>query len=319
MSRYAFETFSYEEAFSQAALSKLPAVMKVPGTRKLPLLHLIRVLSGTVSIIHNYDGKKIQHRVNYLDGDFKVSFLDWHEKFPFIISEDTDIQDVAEYIDATKFTNVKFYENILSEVSQFILHTGRGSHTSAFIYVYRILEKISYAFPLIYCQQTSDYLRSFSQLKDMMIGDKDKSELGFFKVFINNLFEESDLKLTSINIIMNAPNDVIQEKMFSAMFNVCSPQVLNENTDRPRMLAINFCDFGSFIISIRNRFFHYKNEGGNIDSNSVVDSDSFFECINKYALQWLGGVFITILTHNMSEMQKVISLSQSASDSLTHL
>lgn len=303
MTRSTFKTFNYSDAFNQRVRSRLSEELLLIGDLIPPQLILLRVLSGTANVKHNYDDMEIKSRVNYFDPAFTGTPSDWATNIASMISQDISINDVKDYLIATRTINHGFYNAILAEVSQFLVHTKRKSHTAAFIYIYRLLEKISCAFPIIYSQQTSDYQRTFSNLKNMMLGDKDKSEVGFFKIFVNKLFEDSALKSTSVDLNINAATVEIQERIFKSMKNSCEERIIHEDTIEPRCLAINFCDFGSFIVSIRNKFFHYRNETGNIESERIVDSDLFFEHLNKYALQWICTVYITILTHNISQYQ----------------
>lgn len=61
---------------------------------------------------------------------------------------------------------------------------------------------------------------------------------------------------------------------------------------------------GSFIINVRNRFFHNLNSSANnIESNRIVDSDEFFSFINPMAMHWVSMVFLEITTHSLSEFQ----------------
>ncbi|MFQ6243004.1 hypothetical protein ACLMPP_00740 [Yersinia enterocolitica] len=302
-----FNTFTYQEKFGAMMLAKIPENLKITSLRTHPLVTMIRVLSGTASIIHHYNETEIYNKVNYFNVDFKVSKNKWHQEFPLVISTDVSILDISLYIQAIKNTNITFYKNILTEVSQFIVHTKRKSHTSAFIYIYRMLERLSYAFPLIYSQKSSDYMQSFSQLKNMMSGDRDKSELGFFKVFLKKILEDSDLKETSVDILIGTDNLVMQDIMYKSMKSVCSDDMIHEDTQEPRKLSIKFENMGDFVISIRNRFFHYRNESGNLDSDRLVDSDEFFNCLNKYALQWICSIFILMFSHNLSDFQSMVS------------
>lgn len=62
---------------------------------------------------------------------------------------------------------------------------------------------------------------------------------------------------------------------------------------------------GSFIITLRNRFFHNLNGGAkNIESNNIVDSDELFSFINPMAMHWIAMVFLQVTSYSLSEFQK---------------
>lgn len=75
-------------------------------------------------------------------------------------------------------------------------------------------------------------------------------------------------------------------------------------TSKPTVISIKFCEMGSFITTVRNRFFHNMNGGPkNLDSHSIVDSDAFFELLNRQCVAWLATIFLDIVGHHMSELE----------------
>jgi hypothetical protein len=301
MSQYL--AFSYSDKLSKRVHSQLPQHLRLTGDRDSELLLILRLLSGNVELTHNYSDSVINSRVNYFSGDL-VRADNWKKEFPFLFSEDTTAEDLSIFIQNTKYINRSFYSAILAEISQFILHTKRGSHTSAFIFVYRILEKISYAFPLIYASKTQDFLRSFGQLKELMVGDKEKKELGFFKAFIKMLYKDDSLSDTSIDIKLNSNESQVCEQMYKSLKEVIDKSIIHEDSNEYDVLAIKYTDMGSFIINVRNRFFHNLNGGAkNIESDKIVDTDELFSFINPMAMHWIAMVFLQVTAYSLSEFQ----------------
>ena len=142
MTRYT--TFSYSENLPKRILAQLPDNLKISGNKDPEILLILRLLSGNLELTHNYSNRRIKSRVNYFASDFS-SFKNWKIDFPKLLSEDVTAEHISIFINKTKFENRAFYSGVLSEISHFILHDKNGSHTSAFIYIYRMLEKISYA------------------------------------------------------------------------------------------------------------------------------------------------------------------------------
>lgn len=298
-----YTVFSYSENLPKRILSKLPDELKISGERDSEILLILRILSGNVELKHNYSNKKIKSKNNYFSSDL-ISFPNWKINFPKLFSEDVTVKDLADFIAKEKFKNKKFYSGILSELSHFILHEEKGSHTSSFIYIYRILENISYAFPLIYSSKSHDFLRSFQHLKSLMSNDKEKKELGFFKVFIRTLYEENSISDTSIDIYINSSDGEVGKQMYNTLKKFSDGGVLHGDSVEFDKFSIKFCEMGSFIVGIRNRFFHNLNGSSeNIDSNMIVDSDEFFKFINPAAMYWFSMVFIEIIIYSLSEFQ----------------
>ena len=298
-----YETFNYSENLPKRVLTQLPDKLKITGVRDPDILLILRLLSGNIELTHNYSNERIKSRTNYFSSNL-TNFSNWNREFPSLLSEDVTASDISIFIDENKYVNRAFYSKILSEVSQFILHNKRGSHTSAFIYIYRILEKVSYAFPLIYASKSQDFLSSFNQLKNMMVGDKEKKELGFFKIFINTLYEGDSISSTSIDIYINANDRDVQKQIYKVLEEVSGNSVLHGDSTEFDKISIKFCEMGSFIINVRNRFFHNLNSSAaNIESNRIVDSDEFFSFINPMAMHWVSMVFLEITTYSLSEFQ----------------
>jgi hypothetical protein len=299
-----YVAFSYSDKLPQRVYAQLPQHLRLTGDRDSELLLILRLLSGNVKLVHNYSGSVIKSRVNYFSGDL-VQVDNWKREFPVLFSEDTTAEDLSLFIQNTKYVNHSFYSAILAEISQFILHASRGSHTSAFIYVYRILEKVSYAFPLIYASKTQDFLKSFGLLKNLMVGDAEKKELGFFKSFINMLYKDDSISDTSIDIKINSHEPLVREQMYKSLKEVIDNSIIHEDSIEYDMLAIKYTDMGSFIINVRNRFFHNLNGGAkNIESEKIVDSDELFGFINPMAMHWIAMVLLEITSYSLSEFQK---------------
>ena len=73
-------------------------------------------------------------------------------------------------------------------------------------------------------------------------------------------------------------------------------------TVSPDKISINFIDFHSFLITTRNRFFHYSNaRSDNIGIEEVVDSEMFFSMINKAAISYIAKIFHEVVLYNMSK------------------
>ncbi|MEZ8579438.1 hypothetical protein AB6D24_06305 [Vibrio splendidus] len=298
-----YETFSYKDNLPLRIFRPLPEKLKIVDDRDPEILLIMRLLSGNVELTHNYTSKVVKSRVNYFSSDL-TPFNNWKTEFPAYFSEDITADDLASFIDNTKYVNRNFYSVILSEVSQFVFHTNRKSHTSAFIYIYRILEKISYAFPLIYTSKTQDFQQSFNKLKELMVGDGEKKELGFFKTFIDILYRGDSIADTSVDIEFTASDNDVKRQMFKEVKRVTPNDAIHGDTTEFEMLSIKYCEMGSFIISIRNRFFHNLNGGAkNIDSDKIVDSDELFSFINPMAMYWIAMVFLEVVSFSLSEFQ----------------
>jgi hypothetical protein len=298
--------FIFKESFSGIALSKLHEELKISGTNDPELLLIVRLLSGALDLEHKYSGDLLKHKENYFSSDMKGYSNHWAKKLPKIIGEDYTADELAKYITATRYKNKDFYKNFLLELCNFVLYTKRKSHTSAFIYLYRALEKVSYSFPLIYISKTDDFLHTYTFLKELMQADKKLGELGFFKKFVKTfLYKDDPIIDSTVDFNISGVDSDLQNIFFKLLKEQCTDDMISGSTISPSILSINYKEVGSFIINIRNRFFHYMNGGQkNIDSDEIVDSDLLFSLVNKKCMYWLATVFLGVLSHNISEFDK---------------
>ena len=122
------------------------------------------------------------------------------------------------------------------------------------------------------------------------------------------LYKDDPISETSIDINIDANNPEVKRMMFMEMKRVLDDRIIHEATIDYENISINYCDMGSFIITIRNRFFHNMNGGANnIKSDQIVDSDLFFKSINDLSIQWISNVLLGIVAHSIAEFQTVLN------------
>ncbi len=193
---------------------------------------------------------------------------------------------VARLIKITRGDNREFYKEILSEFLNFQIQTLRGSSTNAFVFLYRILERISYSVPLLYTSTQSDFRGSFRDLKAILNADID-GELGLFKKFLGKGRFIDPLKL-----------QVAQRISFSTVsgnglnyYTLTCKRYKNfiSEDQATHEVEIKFSDIPDFLITIRNRFFHSRIGDGkeNITTIEMPDSDEYFEKINPIIASFL--------------------------------
>lgn len=297
--------FRYSECFPSKVLSRLPERLKVSGADP-ELLLIIRLLSGTLKVEHIDSSKSFYQKENYFSSDFKGYGQRWEVKFPQLIAENYTSEDLAKYIDSHRLKNKTFYKSILSELSYYFYYQNKNIHSSSFVYLYRALEHVSYAFPMIYASKTDDFGKTFKFLKELMSGDKNAGELGFFKSFVKTMYSDDAIYESSVDFPILLSTESEQNTTFHILKELCSGEMIAESTDSPRLLSIKYIEVGSFIITIRNRFFHYMNGGAkNIETSKINNIDNLFLIVNKKCLYWLATVFLAVISHNAIEFEKI--------------
>ena len=301
--------FEYSDSFTTNTLLRTEEQLKITGNNDPEILLIARLLSGSIKLTHVATSKKILQKENYFSSDFRGYSQNWSRDFMPLLADNYSAEQFSFYIDSTRHKNRKFYKNILSELSYFFFYQKKEIHSNAFVFLYRALEHASYAFPLIYVSKTDEFSKTYSFLKELMRGNKEAGELGFFKRFIKTVYNDDPIYESSVDFPILLDTESDQNKAFNILKGLCKENMLADSTESPRVLSIKYTEVGSFIITIRNRFFHYMNGGANnIESSNIADIDRLFSLINKKCMYWFATVFLAVMSHNVLEFEKIKAL-----------
>jgi hypothetical protein len=291
---------------------------------------ILRGLVGNLKIKQNFRNEIFSQEINYFDPNYsEFNNLDNNEginndeidsnlkieisnliyllqnkseliKLEKYCGDDFSLKDLSNLLDDRELTfrNKKFYDNLNNEFLNFHYYTYKNNHTIAFLHLYRILEYTSYTFPLLYAVSTKDFSNSFESLKILFSGDKDKGELKVYKDFINEIFGK-DKYYNRISIDINITSDLPEynERIYKTLIKICDNEIfdLNKNSEFSK-IAVKFSEFSSFIITVRNKFFHLKNsQSNNIHSIDIVDSEHFFYLINRKCAYFISLITLEII------------------------
>lgn len=209
--------------------------------------------------------------------------------------------NVASFIEKTRSDNREFYRELLCEFSNFFIQSENKSHTAAFIFLYRILEKVSYSAPLLYCSTAKDYIGTFNSLRTLFTS-KDVGELGFFKQFLKegNFIDQIMLDITYTIDLVSAYG--YQDKYFNTLTDLYNNFASIDMS--LKRVEINFQNICDLLIIIRNRFFHSRSGDSNynIKMINIQNSDEFFECLNPIFCSFLALVTLQTISHKYSKI-----------------
>jgi hypothetical protein len=298
------QPFEHIETLDDGVFTENTSSLKVTDGQS-PKLILLRSIVGSIRIKHNLTDTIFEQNFDYLDPNNTRADISPLEKIALYLGNELSLEDLGLVFKNRKFIhqNQQFFDRLNKEFSNYYYYQSKQSYTTAFAFLYRILETVSYAFPLIYASKSQDYKGTYTFLKECLSGNKDKGELGFFKSFIKVAFKDDPLLESSINIDILADTEEIQRVFYRAIDKACPDKDIFSPVDtiEPRRFAINFSDYSSFIINLRNRFFHLFNSGQpNLQSDDILDADYFFNLVNKQTANWLTIVLIEIFKHNIA-------------------
>jgi len=196
-------------------------------------------------------------------------------------------------INRLNIKNITFYSDLILEFTHYFYMTKKGSHSSAFIFLYRIFERFAYAIPLLYTKLADQYFGTFNDLKNLLNSTSDK-ELAFFKKLITKT-TFLEIYTTSTLFGLSFANSSKPDLFFKIIEMHCSDFIESKNSI-DKTFSFKLENMSSILINIRNRFFHYKfGEGqNNITINDISNTDDFFEVFNKIICSYLSVITLNI-------------------------
>jgi len=258
-----------------------------------PVCQIVRLLCGYVDIERLFPQKTYEHRIVLSSGDVvdnpdlalgKIEdFARWF---------DLSVDDFILQLKSIKGRNDVFYEELLAEIVGFCIRRDEGNETLAFLHFYRMLERFSFCFPMIFSAKTKDFMRAHADLKSYF---KEGNELAFFKKFLNQNYAE-DYRDVEFVLDYNHFGHYV-ENLESIFSNKEMDFKVSLSDGR---ISLQLVPFYEFVLNSRNRYFHYMSGRVNILSEQIVCSDSYFQPINKEAMSWFSIIFMEVLLVIMS-------------------
>lgn len=267
------------------------------------ILNIFRIISGTINIKDTYSNKVYKLRNNYIqfptDKNATISSKSIVNNFP----QEIQLKDLNTYFQKSK-NNLKFYKSIETELVKCFIAYEESRSLEAFFYLYRIIEGISYAIPLIYVSKKSDYNKTYSDLQSFFGKDKD-GELNFFKRFVSETFKDEDFYKSNIDIsLLEIEIDDIRNSYYNIYLKKIKEKVIVEKIEN-ESIKIKFIGFYDFLIEIRNRFFH-NSKGSwqeNLESTEVLFPDVFFKPILTHGINWVSIILFEIIKFDFEKIK----------------
>lgn len=289
--------FDFKEAIASNYISALPKYFRINGSTTHDIL-ILRILTCNVDI---YSTK--HHKTIKLDKNL-ISFP-WHtvnRKSTKQIKTHISPFNLDHYIKFSKkyyAKNINFYYNLLQELSFYFYYTNEKQHQSAFVNLYRILEYVSYSFPLIHASQFGNYIGSFEALRAYFTDTK-TSEINFFEKFTENLLRGTSYLSITTDFDFSNSDASIAENCYDVFYKLLKPTdwiTANRSTQK---LSVENKKLISLFRNTRNKYFHFAVGGQrNIQNTDLKDPDFFFERINEQFINWIGFIYGVILKESL--------------------
>ncbi len=288
--------FQYSDPVSSYYGNFLPNNLRIQHDSKLEAI-FIRLLSGTLNIENQYTGELIEQRLNYgvlpLQQISRVSAKPIRNCY-----SPKNLISLSSYIDDNENINRRFNTSLLREVSHYFYCKHRGNNMGGFVHLYRVLEFVSYSFPLIHSSKSRDYYGTFQSLQKYF--QKDGGELKFLNRFVLKLFDSRPELLLDVELNVAGYDNASRLSIYTSLKQILTEkQSLVSFDDNLKQLKVKYKNFIEIAIHLRNRYFHFATGGfqKNIKTSEIVDPDLFFETINDSFLNWIYIIYGEIVKH----------------------
>ena len=275
-----------------------------------PAYITFRLLAGLSRFEDGFYSKVYSPKIDYFSSPYALrrtpaKKADIFENF----SDEVTLSELSKYFKSLR-QNKAFYNKLQSETIECLIAREQGRFLESFVYAYRMLEGISYTFPLIYTSKASSFERSFSELKDFMSKSKTDGELAFFKRFINAAFSTESFFQTTVDVKFSSIEIDSLRASYFRLLKTLMPEkqrdifILDETEDYD--INYSFLGFLTLVISVRNRYLHFLQGSWseNISSQDLVAPNLFFSVFIDEFINWLAVIILEILKFDMGHSQR---------------
>lgn len=260
----------------------------------------LRILAGTVDVSDIINNSTIELTECYFE-TFKIKYPSPYSRACHIfevIDENLTISDYSGLCRKINTPSFQFFQTFNDELIEFVLNQTKQKYTNAFVNIYRMLEHISYAFPLVYTSKTLDFKKTYRDLRSFFAEDRSIGELKFFSNFLNKSLADPTLLNSEFKISLTGP-DYQKQKFYDVISNICKRNkipILDSSIEN-EVLIIEWKNVSNLIVNVRNGYFHYLNDNPNvISSDDIIDADLFFEKLNSCFMHWFTVLYSYMLS-----------------------
>ncbi|AYZ13778.1 hypothetical protein EGY05_18335 [Chryseobacterium arthrosphaerae] len=268
-----------------------------------PILNIFRLISGTVNIKDNYQDKTYKIRDNNIKFPTELNTSLKYDTFLEQFDESVSLEDL-NYFFLKARSNRKFYKSIEVELIKCLIAYKNDNFLESFIYLYRIIEGISYSIPLIFVSKKDDYNKTYHDLQSYFGKDKD-GELLFFKRFVSETFKDEDFYNSNITIDLNLVDiEELRPKYYELYLKKVNEKFVLDKSENS-FIKIKFIGYYDLLIELRNRFFHNLKGSWqeNFDSIELMFPDQFFKPITLHGINWLSIILFEIIKFDLQKIK----------------
>lgn len=270
-----------------------------------PALRIFRLLSGSCDIKDEYFSEIFKMRVNYLSIPFEKAARLKKKAILQGFPDEVTLKDLSEYFLNFKL-NKEFYQLIEFELINCLTSRSQGRYLEAFIFLYRLLEGISYSVPLMYISKSKNFMSSFKALQAAMPTSEKEGELLLFKNFIDQHWSGKPFYKLTMDIDLSEIEVEEMREIYFDIYRKLVPKGGIDSETEDEEIKVKFADFRGFLVSIRNRYFHFLQGSWqkNIETGEIVFPDLFFKPLIDLGLNWIAISLFEIIIFDINSSEK---------------
>jgi hypothetical protein len=271
------------------------------GVRSMgvPAFECLRLLTGSLNIQQQISQQTVKLRYCHLSQKTRrLSETTIDKTIQLAFDGDLSIADVNLYLSKSAGVNREFWEELRSELCFCLFARQRKSHVESFLHMYRILELISVAVPLIYAAKIADFRKAVDFIKSLSKNERDQ-DLAILRYFSEEVSKSGALSGLSIDypfIALNLPERRHLRTQINSYVLNDRKIIHNDLTeDSADGVSIEFKSVSSFTVSCRNRLFHNAISNENFKLDVMQGADPLCSILVGPGLYWFSFVLTEIL------------------------
>lgn len=259
------------------------------------MLDCYKLLMGAANLTQLADDRLVKCRLDYASFGRRKGQQSSHSLVKNLFGDGVSVEDGAALVEALKLQNVAFFRDLSVELSHCLFRNALGSYVEAYLHMYRVIEKLAISFPLIYISSLSEFRQAKQELSDLF--REAGGELVFAGRFARMLADRSEYLQEYSITFRTKLGDVEDFRLLISELNAACPGFVPEDLDLDiGRFDVPFQKVPEFLISSRNRLFHYDNSGQrNIDIDKIHGAAELCRMMLAGGLQWIALAFLEIM------------------------
>lgn len=255
----------------------------------------LRLLLGTVNLFD----KQTQREFKLNSDELRLSnsrSCDPNRIVRILFNDEISVDDYRDFLVGYKQINRDYFLKLNRELSLCLICKKHKQYSDSFIYLYRILEYVSVAFPFIYAAIDSDFKRASEFLSSLYQNQTDR-DLKSLRQFTEKLSRNAGLEDLTIDFDPSGIEVNTLEKIKSELLRCAciSDNCFGEPDQGDTFLSVRFKDMPSMIINVRNKLFHNTAGGVSFNIGEIGDTGVLLKFLISGFVQWFAAFFVEMM------------------------